>query len=260
MNDNKRRVETSYYEDGTPSSEVTYVGEHIHGVTRTWHANGSIESEVPMVFSKRHGVSRHWDDSGKLLGMNAFENGTGTFRNWYSNGRIQSEMTVVNGVPEGWQRCWDETGELLSETFFSKGKILKRKSAIENAEAETLSLGFVGSVATVDLTKALEGDDCVDAEELLRDTSKELRLGENCAHDEAQEFLKTLYSKGARKVLAVVTDCEDDESIVVGALSVELPSNDAMRAHIFSMKADVESILGFDNEEDVGQEIVLIHF
>lgn len=125
------KVERTFFPNGALESEVTYVGENIHGTTRMWHENGQLKSEVPVVQSKLHGTAREWNSNGELLGESEFVNGTGLHRSWFESGRLESECYMLNGIPNGRLRSWDEDGVLLIEAYVLASRKVSKKKYLE---------------------------------------------------------------------------------------------------------------------------------
>lgn len=126
-NADEPRVERTFYPNGQIETEVTYVGEHIEGVTRHWHENGTLKEEVPVRKSRTHGTVRQWDAAGNLLDTSEFVDGTGTHRSFHANGTLAGVSFTKNGIPHGYLRCWDEGGELSAEVFYVNGRKVSRK-------------------------------------------------------------------------------------------------------------------------------------
>lgn len=267
------RIERRFFQNGIVSSEVTYIGEHIQGVTRKWHDNGVLKSEVPMLESRRHGVVREWNSRGELLGECEFAHGTGTHRSWYENGRIKSEGSMRDGIPCGRLRSWDEDGELLVEQFIVSGKRVSAKKYLEACSKDPSLPRYEddGARPVLELETPsppkppapLSLADYPDAQEavawLQASTDDAPRnIGECPPGEESLKVLREFYDQGAVKVLVVDILLDDDGSQNSGHLIIELPEDPKDRKDALTLINEHHLECGFDPEADVGQRFSLV--
>lgn len=279
-NSENRRVERAFHPNGRVSAEVTYIGEHIDGVTRHWYENGIMQSEVPMHYSKVHGICRYWDSSGNLLDETEFVHGTGCFRNFYDNGAIQGEMGLKNGVPHGHQLCWDENGEFLAEAFYINGRKASRKryeqarqddpSLPEPTNAKpSISVEPTVQEATPDVATGRSKEEEEDWLKKLLGAGKHAEalswlrnsngiLGEGIPDAEAIELIEGLYNAGAEEVIAIEIDQDLDGEENTGTLVVKLDDNTGHREKVLRICNACGADLGFDADRDVGQRYLLV--
>ena len=260
-----------YYPNGQLESEVTYVGEEICGVTRIWHENGVLKEETPVKASRPHGVLRQWDSDGNLLDENEFVNGTGIDTVWYDNGQQKSELATYEGAPHGRGRSWDEEGELIVEQFYIVGRRVSKKKYLE-ACAKDKSLPQYDpndkAVAWGDKYRdppieshivSLKGfEGARNALEWLQESSEEsLRtLGELASAEASIELVHEYLGAGAKRVLAVSIETDDDGSQNTGYMLVELPAKRAMRKAVLAMCNEQNQATGFSPVKDSGQKFI----
>ena len=92
----------SWYPDGKPWLEDTYVAGNLHGLCRTWHPDGKPWAEITYVDGKRHGLRR----------------------TWHSDGKPHEEETYVEGKRHGLCRTWWEAGQPCEEETWDHGKFV----------------------------------------------------------------------------------------------------------------------------------------
>jgi hypothetical protein len=83
-------------------------------------------------------------------------------------------------------------------------------------------------------------------------------LGELSTTEESISLVEELYSLGAVCVTAVEIDVYDSGEENTGKLVVTLPTDQAVRERIFAWNADHAREKGFDPDEDVGQNHILL--
>jgi TonB family protein len=96
----------SYYSDGVPKSEVSYVNDILDGQALYYYPNGNLRSEKN--YSK-----------GKLQGY---------VREYFDNGLIKEEYFMKEGIKEGFYRSYYENGALKELIVFEKGIQVKKNS------------------------------------------------------------------------------------------------------------------------------------
>lgn len=275
-NKEEQRVERTFYHNGGVDTEVTYVGEHIEGITRYWYDNGVLKREVPMRRSVKHGTVREWDRAGNLLDESEFLEGTGIGRSFHDNGALAGEICMKNSIPHGYQRCWDESGELYAEVFYVNGRKVSRKR-YEQACKEDPSLPAIpsDSVAGAVWPEAVEHDPGVvvqrgeqelelllaagpHAEALAWLKNSNAILGEGLVDDDAIEFIEQFYNAGAEEVIAIEIDKDSDGEENTGKLVVKLPSATNRRSKVLRICNKLNKQLGFEAERDVGQQYIFV--
>ncbi len=89
----------TYYADGTPRSEISYVNDVLDGTALYYYPNGNL-------YQEKH-----------------FSNGilTGAVREFYESGLLKSELNVKNGIREGSQKYYYENGALKEISVFTNG-------------------------------------------------------------------------------------------------------------------------------------------
>jgi antitoxin component YwqK of YwqJK toxin-antitoxin module len=272
----ERRVEQTFYPNGQLETEVTYVGEHIEGVTKYWHENGMLKREVPVRKSRTHGMVRQWDSAGNLLNESDFLDGTGISRSFHDNGVLAGEMCKKKSIPHGYQRCWDEAGELYAEVFYVNGRKVSRKR-YEQACKDDPSLpeppadSKAGTVwpevrATGSGTTASRGENELNellaagphAEALTWLKNNYAILGEGLAGDEATEFIEQFYKAGAKKVIALDIDQDTDGEANAGRLAVMLPEDAPRRKKVLRLCNELNRQVGYEAERDGGQPFITV--
>jgi antitoxin component YwqK of YwqJK toxin-antitoxin module len=270
------RVERTFHPNGQVETEVTYVGEHIEGVTRHWYENGTLQSETPMRNSRPHGTVREWDAAGNLLGESEFVDGTGIGRSFHANGVRAGETCMKNGIPHGYQRCWDESGELYVEVFYVNGRKVSRKryeqarkedpilpappadSVAGAVWPETAAAGPVVAIqrGEEELRELLAAGPYAEALGWLKESDG--ILGEGLAGAEAIGFVELFYKAGAEEVIAIGIDKDPDVGESAGKLVVKLPEDAGRRKKVLRICNSLNREVGFEAERDVGQRFVIV--
>lgn len=83
-------------------------------------------------------------------------------------------------------------------------------------------------------------------------------LGELPSTAASCELVRQLYSLGAVRVTAVEIDIYDSGEENTGKLIVNLPRDKIARSELFAWCGEWAHELGFDPEEDVGQDHLLV--
>lgn len=96
----------SFYTDGVPKSEVSYVNDILDGQALYYYPNGNLRSEKN--YSK-----------GKLQGF---------VREYFDNGLLKEEYFMKEGIKEGTYRSYFENGALKELIIFEKGIQVKKDS------------------------------------------------------------------------------------------------------------------------------------
>jgi hypothetical protein len=89
---------TTWYEDGTKSSECTLGGDEPLPM-RWWHPNGVLATEGPARNGAREGV----------------------WRSWHANGKLESEGAYREGRREGPWTFWNDDGGLCENRVYRAG-------------------------------------------------------------------------------------------------------------------------------------------
>lgn len=264
---NEPRIERSFYPNGQIEIEVTYVGEHIEGVSRYYHENGVLQREVPVKHSRVHGVVRQWSSDGILLGESVFVDGTGVDRDWYESGILRSEVPTKSGIPHGIQRLWDETGALEAERCLISGRPVSRKKYDELLAGE---IGIRGSAPTsqqdrsrrpkADAIRQLKSQ-FPDAQEVLtwlRSPEPERSLGECGTSDESEEIVAEFLNAGSPEVYVVDILREPDGSENSSYLAAILPDQEAARSTVLELAHEWNQAQGFVTHMDTTLPFVLV--
>lgn len=96
----------SYYPDGIPRSEVSYVNDILDGQALYFHVNGNLKTEKN--FSK--GILH------------------GPVREFYESGLLKEEYSLKDGIKEGSNRIYYSNGALKELKIYEKGILVSRTS------------------------------------------------------------------------------------------------------------------------------------
>jgi hypothetical protein len=267
-------VERTYYDNGQIRSERPYVNGKVHGVFRRWHENGMLLQELPYVEDVFHGMMREWDREGRLVGECNYEHGAGISRSFYPDGRLKGECFVRdNNYPHGPLRVWGWSGKLLGEQFFTRRGRVSKKRYIEACKSDPTLPPYDAKTAPVSLMEQLQVpavehhldslDDypgARDSLEWLKGAAEESErsLGELPSAEDSVELVNEFLSAGAKRVLAINIQVDDDGSENTGELLVELPSRRATkkRRSVLDACNEQNQNLGFSPIKDTGQKYI----
>jgi hypothetical protein len=268
------RVEREYFPNGQLRRETPYVDGKVTGVVRFWYDDGVLRQELPQVEGVFHGKMRQWNKDGLLKDECEFDHGSGCSRSYFPNGRLESETFVRdNNFVYGPLRMWNEQGELLVEQFFL-GVRVSKKRYLEACLKDPSLPRYDGKNAPVSLMEQLaepaaehhlisldEYPDARDAMDWLTAPADfERRVGELPSTEDSMEFVSEFLKEGAKRVLVVNIQVDDDGSENTGELVVELPAPRATKKRRKVMEAcnKQNESLGFAGIEDSGQKYVHI--
>lgn len=90
----------SYYSDGVPRSEVSYVNDILDGLGLYYYPNGNLKSEKNYSKGKLHGFVREYFDNGLLKEEYLMKEGKkdGSYRSYYDNGALKELIVFENGI------------------------------------------------------------------------------------------------------------------------------------------------------------------
>lgn len=94
----------TYYPDGTPMSEKSFVNDIYDGASFTYYQNGNLQSE------------KNYSDG--IL--------SGYVREFYDTGLLKMEYFVKDGVKDGTQRLFYENGSLKEVAIYTNGQMIEK--------------------------------------------------------------------------------------------------------------------------------------
>jgi TonB family protein len=94
----------TYYPDGTPMSEKSFVHDILDGASFTHYPNGNLQSE------------KNYSDG--IL--------SGYVREFYETGLLKLEYFIKDGMKDGSQRLFFENGSLKEVVIFTNGQLIKK--------------------------------------------------------------------------------------------------------------------------------------
>jgi TonB family protein len=100
VNYSQNGIIKTYYPDGTPRTEISYVNDVLDGSAILFYSNGNIQEEK--------------NYSNGIL--------SGIVREYYPSGLLKMEYSVKNGIKDGNQRIYYENGSLKEISIFSNGQ------------------------------------------------------------------------------------------------------------------------------------------
>jgi hypothetical protein len=245
-------TETSLDDNGNLLTERDFIDDNLICV-RQFHPNGVKAKEAYFKNNLYDGIVRQWSPTGKLLGKFKMSRGTGMFLEWFDDGKLKLQMQVVAGIPNGPATMFDEKGAVLSSGHMLNGKFVSYKKYKQGRfevskaynHSSDFSLNFVFSRTNRDALQWLE-------------EKSNRTLG--CFMDNAQsiQLVKTLYSLGAKELLAVEIDGVDDVEQNTDKLLITLPHTARQRRALFEWCSKQAEKYGFDPESDGGQDHVFV--
>lgn len=271
-----RRLQRTYYEDGTLRTEGAFLNGKAHGLHRRWHPNGMLAEELLMIHGVPDGVAKHWNEQGVLLGSFEIKNGTGVQCLWHPNGRLMGEFSWVDGQWTGRQRAYFEDGELAGETYWLGNEKVSRKRyhqacaqnpnlpryqdkgsvPLAQPEKDPIPRGDITRTLAVHL---LQGSRVREALAWLQESRQPSRsLGEATGQDQAIQLITKLYSLGAVTIHAVQINGDPAEDQNTGHLVIELPQEQKQRRKLLRFCGRLARAAGFDPEPDLGQRYMLV--
>jgi hypothetical protein len=273
------RIERAYHENGQLQWEGSFNEDKLEGPNRQWHDNGVLSSETFFEGNLEHGIARQWDRNGKLLGEYRMNHGTGISKKWYENGQLERENSEVCGKWCGRFRCWFEDGEVIATNYYiANSKVSKKKyieackkdptlPRYEDNESDPEEPEIIGSYQkrktpaselerhrhTEFINKFLRKPNRGEARQWLK--GDENRWIGEMSHEDSVEFVEDGYKAGATKIIAVDIDDETTDRLIVYP-----PSAGTKREQVFMWNNKHAQEMGFDPDEDWGQNELFIYF
>lgn len=276
--------EANITRDYHPNGQIRYEGTIKDGkpigMIRFWHENGVLNEELPCDDNGlKHGVVKTWNKDGKLLGECHFEHGTGLLKTWYDNSQLKSETYYACGNQCGRSRMWWEDGSLMNVCYYIEGRKVSKKKYIEackkdptlprynDNEPEPEEPEIVGSYKKCDapasewerlrhaefINKFLRQPNRGEARQWLKG-DVERWIGD-LSHEDSVEFVEEGYQAGATKIVAV-----DIDDVTTDRLIVYLPPTGTKREQVFVWNNKHAQEMGFDPDEDWGQDELFVYF
>ena len=93
------RVQRTWYADGQPAEERTFIANREAGVHRGWWPNGTPRFVYAYAHGVLHGTSREWFPSGALWREQNYVDGheSGRQRLYWEDGRVRASYVVISG-------------------------------------------------------------------------------------------------------------------------------------------------------------------
>ena len=113
----------SWYHNGQPYEEYTYLNGILHGSYHCWYDNGNTNKECSYLNGYINGSYRTWYNNGHKCMECSYLNGNmnGLYRIWYTNGHLQQECSYLDGYLNGLYRAWYKDGQMYQECTYVKG-------------------------------------------------------------------------------------------------------------------------------------------
>ena len=115
----KNGEENEYYPDGkTPKLMLTWAGDLIQGMVKTWYKNGIVESQREMTGNKKHGICLAYYNTGEPMLMEEYENDKLIKGSYFKKGEKHPVSTIENGA--GVATLYTPEGQLLKKVNYEE--------------------------------------------------------------------------------------------------------------------------------------------
>ncbi len=260
-----------WYENGVLAWEGTFKNGIPNGWNRQWHENGVLAKEIYLNQQIPDGVSRQWDSKGKLIGSFEIKNGTGVQKEWHEDGTIKIEIPWINGIVTGRIRVYWGDGTVCGDEYNIKNRKVSKKKYLEACKKDP-TLPRYDDIEKDKKSQAVKKPPIPNNDELCKEIinsqqAKEARewmksakciLGEATNEEDSKELVESLYKAGAEKVWVFEINIDESGEQYSGRLIVEMPADSKKRKKIFVICDEIAENLGFDPEEDCGQNYRLM--
>ena len=121
--DNTKGLIKSFYANGKPSRECTYLGNERHGDDRIYYENGNLLSEEHFEYNTLEGPAKYYHENGKIRTDYTYLNGHehGLCKTYNENGSLKREANYEYGVINGPVKIYNENGKLVSTKNYENG-------------------------------------------------------------------------------------------------------------------------------------------
>jgi hypothetical protein len=264
------KIEKTYYPNGQIESEWSFKNCIPHGICKRWYENGVLALEWKLKEGVPDGVGRQWDKNGDLIVTFEIVNGNGVQKMWDEAQQCFVESTFHKGRMTGKIHSYLKDGTVLSEGYLFQGQTISKKRYIGECKKNP-SLPRYEDIEGEKKSPAIKKPPLPDNDDICKGIlssgkAKEAKewfksgkcfLGEGDNEQDSIKLVKSLYKAGAVKVWVFDINCESGQQYS-GRLIVEMPKESIKRKKIFSICDEIAENLGFDPEEDRGQQYRLL--
>lgn len=107
-------------EERRPKLLVTWFGDQMQGMVKTWYDNGVMESQREMSANKKHGISFAYYRTGDLMMMEEYENDRLTKGSYFKKGDKRPVSTIERG--DGTATLYSAEGHFMKKVTYERGK------------------------------------------------------------------------------------------------------------------------------------------
>ncbi len=105
-----------------PKLLVTWQGDTLHGLVKTWYDNGVVESQRELTSNKKHGMSFAWYRDGSIMLNEEYDNDKLTSGTYFKRGEKHPVSKIDTG--DGVATLYDPHGKFLKRVNYERGKPL----------------------------------------------------------------------------------------------------------------------------------------
>ena len=217
------------------------------------------------------GIGKQWDKTGKLILTYEIKNGTGIQKHWSEEQGIGADISLVKGTFTGRQRTYFRDGTIIGDTYWIKNRQVSKKKYIEACKKDP-TLPRYDDIEGKKKSPAVKKPPLPENDDICKGIIssgkvKEARewfksgkcfLGEGDDEQGSIELVESLYKAGAVKVWVFDINIDESGEQYSGRLIVEMPKEPGKRKNISSICDEIAENIGFDPEEDRGQQYRLL--
>ncbi len=115
----------SWYDNGQPMIQKTYVEGKLHGYYKEWYLNGQLMYQIEYKDGKENGEYKSWYNNGQIMVQTTYKDGKcdGEYKKWYEKGKLHTQTTYKDGKYHGKYTKWFENGIIMVEKRYIEGKL-----------------------------------------------------------------------------------------------------------------------------------------
>jgi len=109
-----------------PKLSISWEGNTINGIVKTWYSNGKLQSQRDYARNKKNGASLGWYKDGAVMYIEEYEEDKLTSGQYYKKNQKDPISSIFNGT--GTATLYDEQGIFLRKVQYVKGKPVEPES------------------------------------------------------------------------------------------------------------------------------------
>jgi uncharacterized protein len=127
--DHGQLIMKSFFQNGKPSRECTYIDNLLNGTDRLFYANGTLRYEDHFEFGVFEGQSSEYYSNGNLKKIRNFQNDDleGNYKEYSEQGKLLKDLNYNNGLLQGEAKYYSDAGTLVETRNYYYGMLLSVK-------------------------------------------------------------------------------------------------------------------------------------